>query len=365
MIDPGRRDDGKSFLRAMVRVPSGRLIDFDELLRDVDGSALPEELWAEEATVASMAAKVRASRDAWVLTKRPTRRPIGPVMRSAVAVATVVITAGSSLALTGDLPATAREFASRALAVFVPSRERTTASSVPMAPTTDQPLDPPNGDSFAAGSRTGDEGHPIGHALVGDGDVMEHGGGTEGSGVHDGTGDGHRGESDPGNGGEIRDTGGSGTGSGDEGSGGNGGGSGNGGGGQGNGGGNGGNGNGNNGGGNGNGNGGGGGNGGNNGGGNNGGGNGGGGNGDDDDEGDDDQGGGDESDGDQGGGDEGDGDQGGGDEGDPGDGEEGDGDQGDGDQGDGGEGEGDQGDGDGDQGGSDDDQGDGGEGGNP
>ncbi|MGH2680660.1 MAG: hypothetical protein ACRDG8_09320, partial [Actinomycetota bacterium] len=141
-MDPRRRDDGKSLIRAMVRRPDGHLIDLDALLRDVAARPLPSELWAEHATVASMATHVRASRDAWVLTP-PARRSHRPIVRGAIAAATIVITAGSSLAVTGQLPDAAREFASDAFAMFLPPRERISASSVPMAPTTDQPLDPP------------------------------------------------------------------------------------------------------------------------------------------------------------------------------------------------------------------------------
>ena len=78
------------------------------------------------------------------------------MMRAAVAAATIVITAGSSLAMTGQLPDAAREFASEAFAVFVPSRERITASPMPMPPTPISRSMRPFGDPSDEGSTEGE-----------------------------------------------------------------------------------------------------------------------------------------------------------------------------------------------------------------
>ncbi len=142
MHEPRRHDDGKSLLRAMVRTPEGQLIDLDALLKEVGARPLPSELWAEHATVASMAAEVRAARRSM---DEPVRRRTvhRPVTRAAVAAATIVITAGSSLAVTGHLPDGARDFASEAFAMFVPARERLWAASDSTSPGTDQPFTAP------------------------------------------------------------------------------------------------------------------------------------------------------------------------------------------------------------------------------
>src|SRR5688572_6468118 len=122
------RDDGKSFLRAMMRKPEGQLIDLDALLREVGARPLPSELWGEHSTVASMAAEIRAARAS--IAEPVRRRTVHrPVTRAAVAAATIVITAGSSLAMTGHLPDGARDLASEAFAMFVPARERLWAAS--------------------------------------------------------------------------------------------------------------------------------------------------------------------------------------------------------------------------------------------
>jgi hypothetical protein len=108
MFDPRiGRDDGKSMLRARVRKDDGRVIDLQQLLREVAHDPLLEELSGEQATVVSIAREVRATRDLWVATKRRRRSAARPLTRIAVAAATVVITAGSSLAVTGGLTGSA------------------------------------------------------------------------------------------------------------------------------------------------------------------------------------------------------------------------------------------------------------------
>src|SRR5919109_2602572 len=127
-------------LRALLRRRDGDVVDLEQLLRDTAHDPLLEELRNERTTVVAIASEVRASRDLWVAEPRRRRSIARPVTRVAVAAATVVITAGSSLAVTGGLPDPARALASDWLALIVPPRARVAASAPPTPRSSERPF---------------------------------------------------------------------------------------------------------------------------------------------------------------------------------------------------------------------------------
>ena len=141
MVDPhASRSDDRAMLRALLRRRDGDVVDLEQLLRDTAHDPLLEELRNERTTVVAIASEVRASRDLWVAEPRRRRSIARPVTRVAVAAATVVITAGSSLAVTGGLPDPARALASDWLALIVPPRARVAASAPPTPRSSERPF---------------------------------------------------------------------------------------------------------------------------------------------------------------------------------------------------------------------------------
>ena len=60
MVDPCP-DDGVSSLRAMIRSQDGRLVDLDQLLREVGTRPLAEELWDEHDRLVDGGSRASAS----------------------------------------------------------------------------------------------------------------------------------------------------------------------------------------------------------------------------------------------------------------------------------------------------------------
>jgi hypothetical protein len=97
-------DPTPSMLRAVIRDDAGRHVDVQRFFHELSAPARAAELLAEHEVVASMVAEIRAQRrdDGQRSARHSAFRAAARVV---IVTGTIVMTAGSSLALVGGLPA--------------------------------------------------------------------------------------------------------------------------------------------------------------------------------------------------------------------------------------------------------------------